>query len=264
MFSPRDKTTACGMYSLTYFVALFITLSLIVLFLYLSRKASQRTVRRIIVFLAVFSIGTEIVKMVFTGVTYGIEEVEFTPLYFCSMFMYATPMALFPYKKISDTGLAFLFFGGIVGAAAFFCYPSACIPNYPIYHFMCIRTMLYHGSMIYIGLLIVIRGYFKPSPSHFVNYFIIISTVGALAYLLNTYAGMGYDYMYISKPLDIENVKDFYSLCPAIYPFVAILIQATIPFIISYASYRLVLKILRKKRKSDLQEEATLILFSER
>ena len=264
MFSPKDKATACGMYSLTYFVALFVTLSLVVLSLYLSRRASQRTVRRIIAFLAAFSIGTEIVKMVFTGVTYGIEDVEFTPLYFCSLFMYATPMALLPYKRISDTGLAFLFFGGIVGAVAFFCYPSACIPNYPIYHFMCIRTMLYHGSMIYIGLLIVIRGYFKPSLSHFANYFIIISTVGALAYLLNTYAGMGYDYMYISKPLDIAIVKAFYSLCPAIYPFVAILIQATIPFVISYCSYNLVMRILKKKTINDFKEEPASISFSER
>ena len=44
MFSPADKSTACGMWSPTYFLALAITLSLVALGLFFSSNMSKRAV----------------------------------------------------------------------------------------------------------------------------------------------------------------------------------------------------------------------------
>lgn len=248
MFSPANKATACGMWSGTYIIALCITLALIALGLHLSRKMGKRSVRKVLIAATIFSISTEIVKMIFTGVTYGIEKVEWTPLYFCSCYMYALVMALSKRKPLQNTGLAFLFYGGIIGAAAFFAYPSACIPRYPIYHFMCLRTMLYHGSMIYVGILIVMTGYYKPDRKHFKNFALMIGAIGLLAYIINRFTGE--NFMYISEPLNIPIVETVYEDISQLYPFLGIGLQMIGPF---WAMHGLRCLLTRgKKRKEEI------------
>jgi uncharacterized membrane protein YwaF len=237
MFSPADKSTACGMWSPTYIFALALTFALVGLGLFFSRKMTKTAVRRVLIVTAIFSISTEIVKMVFVGLTYGMEKVELTPLYFCSCFMYALVMALCKKPSLRQMGLSFLFYGGIVGALAFFAYPSACIPRYPIYHFMCLRTMLYHGSMIYVGILIVMRGIFTPSANHFHAFAVMIGTIGFAAYAINLLTGE--NYMSISEPLDIPVVEQIYHAIPNLYPFLGILLQMVAPFWITEGIYRL-------------------------
>ncbi len=248
MFSPANKATACGMWSPTYIVALLITLTLVALGLYLSRKMGRRGVRNVLIAAAVFSISTEIVKMIFAGVTYGLAKVEWTPLYFCSCYMYALVMAVSGKKTLEDTGLAFLFYGGILGATAFFAYPSACIPRYPIYHFMCLRTMLYHGSMVYVGILIVLSGYYRPDRNHFRNFAWMIGIIGILAYIINRFTGE--NFMYISKPLNIAVFKTVFNAIPQLYPFLGILLQMVGPFWFTHGVYRLLIS--KQERKEEL------------
>lgn len=238
------------MWSPTYFAALFIVVIMIVAGLCLYRKLKEKQVRAVLFSMATFTISTEIVKMIFTGLTYGIERVEFTPLYFCSSYMYALVFSLCKNEKLRQIGLTFLFFGGIVGAAAFFLYPSACIPNYPIYHFMCIRTMLYHGSMIYTGIIIVLTGCYKPDISHYKNYLAFLGTIGAGAYIINTLSDGKYDYMYISKPLKIDFIKEIYNAIPNLYPFIALALQLTVPFFATYLVYYLIKKYSTKGLKN--------------
>lgn len=248
MFSPANKATACGMWSPTYIIALTAVLVLIAAGLHFSKKMSHRGVRRVLIAAAIFSISTEILKMIFIGVTYGIEQVEFTPLYFCSAYMYALVLSLCKGQRSRTTGLCFLFYGGILGAVAFFAYPSACIPRYPIYHFMCLRTMLYHGSMIYVGVLIAMTGVYQPCAKHYKNYAFMIGLIGVLAYVLNRITGE--NFMYISKPLNIPFFKIVYDAMPQLYPFLGILLQMTAPFW-AMEAVRLVLTH-KKERKEEL------------
>jgi uncharacterized membrane protein YwaF len=238
MFSPADKSTACGMWSTTYILALVVTLSLVALGLFFSRRMSKRAVRTVLIAAAIFSISTEIIKMLFIGLTYGLTKVEWIPLYFCSCYMYALVMALSKRRKLQEMGLTFLFYGGIVGALAFFAYPSACIPRYPIYHFMCLRTMLYHGSMIYVGVLIVMRGVYTPKAAHFHHFSKMMGTIGLAAYAINLLTGE--NYMYISEPLDIPVVEIIYDTTGNLYPFLGILVQIFLPFWAMDGIYRLI------------------------
>ncbi len=252
MFTPRNKETACGMWSTTYIIALCVVIVMVVVGLILSRKMSHKAVHRTILITTICAIVTEIGKMIFIGVTYGIDEVEFIPLYFCSLFMYCGVFAsITKVKWLETTGLSFLTMGGIIGAIAFFSYPDACIPNYPIYHYMCLRTMLYHGAMIYIGFLILITGYYKPKAKDFLNYFIALMIIGILAYILNVVNGQ--NLMYISRPLNFELSKVVYNWNPTLYPFLFLILQVTVPFWASYSIYQLVnYIILKQKEKKDV------------
>lgn len=245
MFTPADKATACGMWSPTYFLALAITLSLVALGLFFSRRMTKQGVRTALFAAAVFSISTEIIKMLFIGLTYGLSKVEWIPLYFCSCYMYALVMALNKRRKLHEMGLSFLFYGSIVGALAFFAYPSACIPRYPIYHFMCLRTMLYHGSMIYVGMLIVLRGAYTPNAAHFRHFCKMMGTIGLAAYAINLLTGE--NYMYISKPLDIPVVETIYRAIPNLYPFLGILVQIFLPFWAMEGIYRLIHRVAKRE-----------------
>lgn len=248
MFSIKDKTTAIGMYTPTYFIILAFYVALIVILLILSKNMEHKYVRLAILIACVFTCATEIIKMIFYGVTYGIDEVEFIPLYYCSMFMYASIMALFKNKTIKTTGLSFLSFGGVFGATCFFCYPSSVIPNYHALHFMSIRTMIYHSLMVYIGLLILITNYYKPTHKDFINYSIFFAIIFSLAYIKNSITGS--NLMYISKPLNIDIVKKIYDAIPNLYPFLVGFINYLFPYAISYGIYLLIKKIkLTEKEK---------------
>lgn len=112
MFTPRNKETACGMWSTTYIIALCIVIVLVVVGLILSRHMSHKAVYRTILITTIIAILTEIGKMIFIGVTYGIEEVEFLPLYFCSLFMYCGVFACIKKVKwLETTGLSFFSYG---------------------------------------------------------------------------------------------------------------------------------------------------------
>ena len=248
MFGPMNKDIACGMWSPTYIIALAIVMILIIKGLSLSSKMSNESVRKILIFDAIFSSVTEIIKMIFIGITYGIKEVEFVPLYFCSLFIYMSFFSLSKNEKIKNTGLSFLFYGGIVGAACFFIYPSACIPNYPIYHFMCLRTLIYHGLMIYTGILIVKAGYYVPNKKHFRNYIISLGIICIFAYIFNVF--FGYDYMYISKPIDIPISKMVYEWNPYLYPFIAMIVEVLVPFMVKSFIYDFI-KYINKKRDEE-------------
>lgn len=244
-FSFRNRETACGMWSTAYIITLVVDLLLIAISLYLFRKASKNTVRKILIIMGIWTTATEIVKQVFMAYQDGVGDVEFLPLYFCSLFMFCSFMATSKNITVRTAGSSFLFFGGIIGATTFFIYPNACIPNYPIYHFMCIRTMLFHGSMIFSGLLIVISGYYTPSIKHFKHYFVTMSIICALAYLFNTL--LGWDLMYMSKPLGFSISQNIYDLAPNIYPFIFMTLEIFVPFFISYFAYFLIMKIIGYK-----------------
>ena len=244
-FSPKDKTTAVGMHTTTYFILLAVYLIIIIVSIFLTRKMQHKTVKKVIIGSAIFVWVTEIIKMLFYGLTYGIEKVEFIPLYYCSMFMYATILASFKNEHLKRAGLSFISFGGILGAIAFFCFPSAVIPNYHLWHYMTFRTMIFHSLMIYVGVLILITGYYKPKGKDFLNYAVFFLITFVLAYVLNNVNGT--NLMYISKPLKIELFEVIYETIPNLYPFIFGLGNMLAPYGISYGIYWLIQNKLIKK-----------------
>lgn len=238
-FSPKNKETALGMYTPLYFITLAVFIILIIVALFLTRKLKHENVKNIITASGIFMWLTEFGKMIFVGITYGIDEIEFIPLYYCSMFMYACVFFNFKNLHFKNAALSFFFFGGIIGATAFFAYPSAVIPNYHLFHYMTIRTFIYHSLMIYIGFLIIITGFYKPSIKHFKEYSIFMGITFICAYILNLIEGT--NLMYISKPLGLEISKIIYNAVPNLYPFLFAILQLIVPFFVSYGFYNLFL-----------------------
>ena len=247
-FSPRDKSTAVGMHTSTYFILLAVFIVITIIAIFLSRKMKHHYVKKIIIGSAIFVWVTEIIKMVFYWIAYGVEKVEFFPLYYCSMFMYACVMANFKNEKIKRAGLSFMAFGGVLGATAFFCFPSSVIPYYHLVHFMTFRTMIFHSLMIYVGVLILITGYYQPESKDFFNYAVFFLITFVLAYIINKLTGD--NLMYINKPLKIELSKIVFEAVPNLYPFIFGMLNMLAPYGVSYGIYLL---INRKQTKANFQ-----------
>ncbi len=250
-FSPANKKTALGMYSPLYFIALTFFMTITVIGIILSRKIKKENVRKIIIGIGIFLWLTEFGKMIFVGVQYGIKEVEFLPLYFCSMTMYAALFFLFKSETLKTTACSFLFFGGIVGAITFFLHPSACIPNYPLFHYMTLRTFIYHSLMIYMGFLIVITGFYKPNFSHFKHYLVFLGITFILAYAINLIKGT--NLMYIQEPININISKWAYTHFKGLYPFMVGILEAVVPFMVSYGCYYFITSLKLKKEERTLK-----------
>ena len=71
-FSPKDKNTAVGMHTTTYFILLAVYLIIIIVSIFSTRKMQHKTVKKVIIGSAIFVWVTEIIKMLFYGLTYGI------------------------------------------------------------------------------------------------------------------------------------------------------------------------------------------------
>ena len=244
-FSPANPDTALGMYSPGYFVTLLFFLIITIVAIILSRNMPKKIVRKVIIVIGIFLWITEFIKMFFTYYNYGIKKVEFIPLYFCSMTMYACMLLCFNKEVLDKVACSFLFFGGIIGAIAFFAHPSACIPNYPLFHFMTIRTFIFHSLMIYMGFLIVLTGFYNPSKTHFKYYLCFLTITFILAYLINIITGS--NLMYIQEPLDIKLSQIVYEYTKGFYPFIFGALEAIVPFWISYGIYDLICRIKTNK-----------------
>ena len=75
--------------------------------------------------------------------------------------------------------------------------PLTSLTTYPAIHFISIHSFLLHGTMVYIGLLMLITGYVKIEKNDIVYYFSLIAIISVIAYIVNKFCGS--NLMFISQ-----------------------------------------------------------------
>lgn len=132
---------------------------------FLLRKTSQKRLRMLFAILwAVISV-LEIVKIVWESSTnpHGFEVTGILPLYPCSIFMYVTPFAIWGKEGglLRKTACAFLCTLNLMGGAINFVYPVNVLTSYSWVSFAGLHTLIYHGVMVFIALLMLFSGYYR-------------------------------------------------------------------------------------------------------
>ena len=125
-------------------------------------KKSEKTIR--LTFLAIWITVTclEIVKIfweTYSGKTVQLELGGILPLYPCSIFMYAMPLAIWGKKYIRDMGCGYVCTLGLLGGAVNFFYPANILGNYSCISFAGFHTFLYHGAIFFCALVMLKSGY---------------------------------------------------------------------------------------------------------
>lgn len=155
MFSSLGKYAPCGIFTKGHFALIGLTILSIAVALKYSMSKSKEEIYRIIKNITIFMCILEVIKIIYSMCVNSLHDVEtYLPLYYCSMLLYAGLLSSYGKGNIKKVGDVFLMTGAVIGGIIFIIYPSTSLPRYPAFHILSIHSFLYHGIMVYLGLLL--------------------------------------------------------------------------------------------------------------
>ncbi len=248
MFSKSGVYEACGMFTIGHFVLIGITVIAIIISLKLTRKKSKEQVHKIITCLTIPICILEIVKIIFNITINSVKNINtYVPLYYCSMLIYAGLLSSFGKGKVRRIGDVFLATGSIVGGIVFVLFPTTSIPSYPIFHFISLHSFFFHGTMIYLGLLVNITNYIELKKDDIKYFVALVGTICVFALIVNNIFDS--NLMFISKNFPNSPLEIIYNLTNGtiLYNLIMISVQLTLPFYVPYW-------IIKKVKKVKIEE----------
>jgi len=227
MFLARaGEYEACGIFTIKHFILIAVTLISIILALrYTLKKDVKKIIRNCTIFVWIF----ECIIIAFKITTGGVGHVNnWVPLYYCALLLYAGGLSSFGKGKLKKAGDVFLATGGIAGGIIFILFPYTSLPTYPMFHLVSIHSFVYHGIMLYLGLLVNITNYIELEEKDISHYFGLVSIICVIAYIVNNIFDS--NLMFISKNFPGMPLEVLYNFTGKYYTLVTILAQAILPF----------------------------------
>ena len=248
LFVPPGTYEPCGLFGVEHLILLLASAALITTALYFSRRMSFPQIRKTIWICTVILWIFEIIKIVFNLIVNGPDEPNhYIPLYFCSLTLYCGFMSAFGKGFVKRCGDTFLAVGSIIGGIMFLLCPNTSLPMYPFFHYITFQSFLYHSIMIYLGILVIMRGYVVLRAKDQIPYGTVVRVV---AYLVNSV--LGTNLMFVSDNFPGTPVELVYRFTGRLFPLCMILIHIVPPFWVMYGISRLVEK---RRRKAEKQQE---------
>lgn len=261
LFRSAEEVTPCGMFSIEHFIMLGITAFCIAIALKYTKNMEKENVKKLIQRSTIILWILEIIKIIFNIINYGINEVnKYVPLYFCSLILYAGIFSGFCKGVLKKIGDVFLSTGGIIAGLIFLISPLTSLTTYPSIHFISIHSFILHGTMVYIGLLMLITGYTTIEKGDIKYYSAIILVISGIAYIVNLIFDS--NLMFISQNYPGTFIEIIYNITGPIFPIFMVAAQATMPFYIVYGIYRLATKKIKANSKEDIKEEEKEEVYS--
>lgn len=153
------------LFSPLHIVVMVILTLLIPLLAVLLRKLDKKKIKLTFIILWASMTTLEIVKIIWESCTNpnGFEAGGILPLYICSIFMYVTPFAIWCKEDsiLRKSACAFLCTTNLIGGLVNFVYPVNVLSNYSVLSFAGLHTLLYHATMVFVGLLMIFSGYYS-------------------------------------------------------------------------------------------------------
>ncbi len=235
MFSNIGEYEPCGIFTRDHFILIIITVIGIFVALKNTVKKSKEEIHNIIRFVVIIACILEVVKIIYSIKQNSFYAVNtYVPLYYCSILLYAGLLSSFGkgiFKRMGDVSLAT---GAIIGGIVFIIYPSTSLPMHPAFHFLSIHSFLFHGAMIYLGILLNRTRYIELKKDDIKYFAILIGSMCVVALIINKlFDG---NLMFISNNFPGTPLEILYNLTNGgiFYTLIMIVTQMTMPFYISY------------------------------
>ncbi len=232
----QDQTNMnpCGIFTTKHFILIILTIVAISVALKKTVHKSKEEVHKIIKKLTIIIWILEFVRIGFSLYVGDIHNVnEYMPLYYCSLLLYAGLMSSFGKGKIKRIGDVFLATGGIIGGIVFIIMPTTSLPTYPMLHFISLHSFLYHGTMVYIGLLINATNYIELELKDIIYFAELVGGICIIALIINNiFDG---NLMFISKDFPGTPLTILYHLTGKLFTPIMIIAQMTLPFLVVYS-----------------------------
>lgn len=233
-FARPNEYEPCGIFTTKHFILIILTIVAISVALKKTVHKSKEEVHKIIKKLTIIIWILEFVRIGFNLYIGNVHNVnEYMPLYYCSLLLYAGLMSSFGKGKIKRIGDVFLATGGIIGGIVFIIMPTTSLPTYPMLHFISLHSFLYHGTMVYIGLLINATNYIELELKDIIYFAELVGGICIIALIINNiFDG---NLMFISKDFPGTPLTILYHLTGKLFTPIMIIAQMTLPFLVVYS-----------------------------
>ena len=252
LFARPGKYNPCGIFSLGHFFLLGITLLGISIALKYTDITKKSNIKRNIQIITILAWILEIIKIVVNFVVGNGDNINtYIPLYYCSILLYAGIFSSIGKDIIKRIGDVFLATGAIVGGIIFLILPTTSITMYPIFHYLSLHSFLYHGAMLYIGIIINKSKYIELENKDIVYYFGLLFVMCLSAYIVNNIFDS--NLMFISKDFPESPITIIYKLTGKWFPVIVSLVQMILPFYTVIGIKKVMKKITTKKEERKVQ-----------
>ena len=233
LFAYPGEYEPCGLFTIYHFKLIIITIIGIAIALKKTINKSKEDVKKIIKRCTIVMWLFEIIVISFKLCTGDIKNVNnYVPLYYCSLLLYAGALASFAKGTLKRVGEVFLATGGIIGGIVFIIFPTTSLPSYPILHFVSLHSFLFHGIMVYLGILINATQYIELKASDIKYYAGLVGIVSVLAFIINNIFDS--NLMFISKNFPRTPIEYIYKFTGPFFTPVVSIAQMTLPFYVIY------------------------------
>ena len=233
LFAKPGEYKACGIFTKDHFALIIITTIGIVIGLKNTMHKNKEEVKKIIKNCTIIMWIFEFVIITFKLRTGSIRNVNnYVPLYYCSLLLYSGLLSSYTKGKLKRTGDVFLATGGIIGGIVFMIFPTTSLPSYSVWHIVSLHSFLFHGTMVYLGLLINATHYIEIEKQDIKYFASLVGIICALAYIINQIFDS--NLMFISKDFPGTPLHLIYQITGPFYTIIMSLAQMTLPFYIMY------------------------------
>ena len=246
-FALPDTLPPAGLFTAAHGILLLLAVVGIALGLFASRRITEKTARRAVLWLTALLITLELCKIAFALFRLKTRNPnEFIPLYFCSITLAAGLFSGAARGTLRRCGDLFLATGGIVGGTVFLIVPATSLPRYPAWHFLSLYSFLLHGAMVYMGVLLLWRGFcrLRWRDLHLAAWPILFTGIAALIFNLTHQLLTGQDVanlMFLTRDFPGTPLSDLYRLLPRpLFTLTILLAQAFGPFLLVFPIVRAV------------------------
>lgn len=223
----------CKMFSIGHLILFIITITIIIIALHFTRAFNKEKIKIIIQKSTILLWILEIIKIIFNfAVGNGSNPNNYIPLYYCSLILYAGLLSGFAKGNLKKVGDVFISTGAIIGGLFFLVCPTTSLPAYPMFHYISIQSFVFHGVMLYLGLLVNITNYVSLELKDVKYYAILVTIISVISYVVNKI--LKTNFMFISNNFPNTPVEIVYKLMGRFFTPFMILIQVFGPFYVVY------------------------------
>ena len=243
MFSVKGTYPAVGLFSEAHIIAVLA---------WATRKMSVKSYYKMLRVFAVLFTCLEVFKIIWSWST-GLKAINnWVPLYFCSLYIYALWFSWSKSRKLKSLGMSFIACACIVAGAVFIVFPTTSFSMFPIYHFNCIYSMVYHSAMVYSSIMLYVTKAYELNFKSVLKYccFCLFFMFFAEAININ----FGSNLMFIANPgnIPLPFLKPIYNFSPVLFSAIIVVAHLLIGFVV-FGITKLAKRIKSKRKQNKIE-----------
>lgn len=239
-----EQVDVAGLFSTAHFIYIGVFILLSIALIGMSRGISESRERKNRFWIAVAVTLLEIIK-IWIRIKKGQGISSWIPLYYCSLFIFASWASLAKNRIISGMGKSYIAMGGAMAGIIFTIIPSTSLAIFPALHPASIHSFLYHFIMFYSGVILLMRGGYKPRARDGILYFLFITLAMIPSFIINEKYGA--NCMFLKHPYGVPFLEAISEVSVPLYVVLVYLGQGVLMFYGNYLFY-LIARALSKLR----------------